>query len=123
MIKLKAWWLTVGWPWLKTNWWMVLLLPVLAVVATAWFMSKYIRPEVVISDPTSAADERARTEADLVLRQLGAEKTRLAGELADIKKKYADLQVKFEERLAAEIDDLRQNPDKLREAMLAAGKL
>lgn len=123
MTKIREWWLAVGWPWFRTNWWQVLLLPVLAVVATAWFMSKFIKPaDVIISDPTSAADERAKTEAELRFKQVAAEKQRLSLELLDLKKKYDDLLVDFDTRLEHRIAELRDDPEKLRQAMLAAGR-
>lgn len=122
MTKIREWWKSIGWPWLKSNWWVVLLLPVVAVVATAWVMSKYLRPSVTILNPTQAADERAKIETETRFKQVAAEKQRLSLELIKIQKKYDDLLAEFDSRLEHRIDELRNNPEKLRQMMLNAGR-
>ncbi len=119
--KVKIWWLGIGYPWFKTNWWVVLLLPVLAVVATAWFMSRFVNPFVI--DPVAPADDRAKEELKRRFAEMAAEKTRLTRELSDLRMKYTRLEVDFDKQLEARIDELRNDPEKLRQAMLAAGRV
>jgi hypothetical protein len=118
---VKAWWLKTGWPWLKENWWVLLLLPFIALVAVGVFL--WSRPRgVTIVEPLSEADERAKIEHDVRVKQLEAEKKRLQSELDEIHGRYEALKVTFEGRLQAKVEELRADPEKLRQAMLAAGR-
>lgn len=117
---MKTWWIEKGYPWLKENWWVLLLLPVLALVAIG--MAVWNRPVISVVEPLKGADDRARREAEDRAARMEAEKARLEAELAKIREEHAKLQVDFEARLEAKMDDLRSNPAKLREAMLAAGR-
>lgn len=118
---MKHWWQNTGYPWLKENWWLVLLSPLLLVVAVSVLVYDRVTRTVVV-DPLREADDRALLEARRRASELQAEKERLESELADIRAKYQDLQTRFEDRLAEEVDSLRDNPEKLRQAMLAAGR-
>lgn len=121
MNNIKTWWTTKGWPWLKENWWVVLLLPLMALAFVGWYlMTKENAPTVI--EPLAAADERAKTEAETRARQLEQENARLTAQLSELQTKYNTLQASMETRIASDVDGLRADPDKLRDAMLAAGK-
>lgn len=121
MKNIKDWWVSKGLPWVKENWWVVLLLPLIALVFLGWFfMTRTNAPTVI--EPLEAADERAKTEAETRTRQLEQENTRLTAQLADLQTKYEALQSTMETRIASHVDELRNDPEKLRQAMLAAGK-
>lgn len=120
MKNLKAWWLATGWPWLKENWWVLLSLPLLGLVALGMYIMN--RPTVSIVEPLAGADERAKTEAETRTRQLEEENTRLQGQLRDLQKKYDDLEAQMEQRLAERVEALRGDPEALKAAMLAAGR-
>lgn len=122
MKKISVWWKAVGYPWLKEYWWQVLLLPVLAVVATAWFMSRFVGHNPFVIDPVAPADDRAKEELKRRFAEMAAEKTRLSRELSDLHMKYTRLEADFDKQLEARIDELRNDPEKLRQAMLAAGR-
>jgi hypothetical protein len=116
---MKSWWLTTGWPWLKANWWVLLILPVMLLVAIGM---RLYRREVVVVDPTGPADERARTEAELRIKQLEAERARLQRSLTELEATSRALMEKFEERLAEEVEALRKDPERLRQLMLETGQ-
>lgn len=118
---MKDWWRTRGYPWLKENWWVVLLSPLLLFVAVSVLIYDRFMGTVVV-DPLREADDRALVEAQARARALAAEKARLESELSDIRSKYQELQDKFAQRLADEVEVLRNDPEKLRQAMLAAGR-
>lgn len=121
MANWKKWWLETGWPWLKENWWVLLILPVLALVFAGMFIwNRQIGVSIV--EPLAGADERARLEEQTRIQQLEAEKKRLEGELVVIQKRYDDLQATMEQQLADRVDELRKDPDKLKAAMLAVGR-
>lgn len=118
---MKVWWLTKGWPWLKENWWVLLLLPLLLLTGITVVLYDLTR-SVQVADPLREADTRARTEAETRARELQAEKDRLETELSDIRSKYQDLQTRFEERVANEVEALRNDPERLRRLMLEVGR-
>lgn len=119
---MKTWWTETGWPWLKGNWWVLLLLPLMALVALGMIMMRVMGGKTIVVDPTEKADERARIEAETRAQQLEAERNRLALELAGVVRERDQLREQFEQRLADEVQALRDDPEKLRQAMLDAGK-
>jgi cytochrome c-type biogenesis protein CcmH/NrfG len=119
---MKAWWLNKGWPWLKSNWWVLLILPLMALVAVGiWIWNRKQEVPVPI-DVLKPADDRAQVEAATRTKELEAEKIRLQQELTDITVKHDTLQSQFEERLQGEVDALRNDPERLRELMLSVGQ-
>jgi hypothetical protein len=114
---MRAWWIDTGWPWLKANWWILFLLPVMALV----WLAMRMKPQDVVVAPLAGADERAQYEIELRNEQLMAEKRRLANELAVVTKERDALRAEFEARLRAEVDTLRDDPEKLRMLMLTMG--
>lgn len=119
---MKTWWLKVGWPWLKENWWVVLLLPAMALVALGMIIMRGLSPGPVVVDPTKEADERAKVEAETRVRQLTVERARLAKELISLREEHKSLREHFEARLNQEVDSLRNDPEKLRQLMLQVGR-
>jgi len=118
---MKTWWQQKGWPWLKENWWVLLLLPLLLLTGLTIVLYDLTRTVQVV-DPLREADARARKEAETRARELQAEKERLETELAGIWTKYQRLQAEFEQRVASEVEALRDDPEKLRRLMLQVGK-
>lgn len=116
---MKTWWLDTGWPWLRQNWWVLLILPVMALVFIASRI--YTRPVKVI-DPVAPADERARVEAETRIKQLEAEKERLQRKLKALEADHNELIRKFEDSLKAEVEALRNDPERLRRLMLETGQ-
>lgn len=119
---MKDWWIKEGWPWLKANWWVLLILPLAALVALGMLVMRVLGTRTVVIDPTEEADERARVEEYTRSRQLEVERDRLAAELEDLRAEHASLREHFEQRLADEVQELRDDPERLRQAMLDAGK-
>lgn len=116
---MKNWWVNTGYPWLRENWWVVLLSPLLILVAVSVLIHDRL---LGVKDPLRDADGRAREEAETRLRLLEEEKQRLAAELADVRQKYEGLRAQLETKLADGVQELRDDPNKLRDAMLAAGR-
>lgn len=120
---MKTWWTEKGWPWLKGNWWVLFLLPLMALVAIGMFMMRFMTgPKTVVVDPLVGADERARLEAETRVRQLETERDRLAEELRDLRAEHDSFREHFEQRLAESVQELRDDPEKLRQTMLDVGK-
>ncbi len=118
---MKQWWRMTGYPWIKENWWFILLSPLLLLVAVSVLIHDRFKGVTAV-DPLREADGRALVEAQTRARELQAEKERLEKELTDIRSKYQELQDRFEARLADSVQELQDNPEKLRQAMLAAGR-
>ena len=78
--------------------------------------------EPVAVDHLRGTDALARAEAESRAQRFQEEKERLEAELNDIRQKYTDLQTQFESRLDARVQELRDNPEKLRQLMLAVGR-
>jgi len=119
---MKAWWIYTGWPWLKSNYWVLLLLPVMAIVAIGMFMMRMMPPKTKVIDPTAEADERARIEAETRGKAMSAEQGRLAQELEAVSAERDSLRAVLEAKQRNEVDGLRKDPEALREAMLRAGR-
>jgi len=115
---MKAWWTETGWPWLKENWWVMLILPVMLLV---WIAMR-AKPGTTIIDPLKNADARAKEEGEHREKMLEEENLRLEEELLDIKEKHDTLQKGFEEKLEEEVESLKRDPEKLRELMLRTGR-
>ncbi len=120
MKRLVDWWRAEGLPWAKEYWWAIPLLPVFLLTAIAMFAKG--RPVVSVIEPLRAADDRAKIEAETRVKQLETEKKRLESELELIRGRYTELQAQMEAKLASSVDELRRDPEKLKAAMLEAGR-
>lgn len=113
---MKAWWMDTAWPWLKTNWWMVLLAPLLIVPWLLWRLGAY-RREAVVLDPLKDADERAKAEAAERGRLQAEEDARRAAELQAASDQAAASREALEAAQRGETDRLREDPKALVDAM------
>ena len=118
---MKAWWVTKGWPFLKENWWSVLLAPLALLVIIAMLAVGLFRSRLTVIDPVAGADARAQLEAERRAQQLEEEKAKLEARIAELEQQYAELQVRFEKGLADEVEALRDDPERLRALMLRVG--
>ena len=116
---MKKWWIDTGWPWLKENWWVVLIFPLVALAYAGHRLFGIAQPAI---DPLRDADGRASAEQAERTRALQAENTRLAAELARIQAEHAELLAGVETRLEKRVQELQDDPQKLRDFMLAAGR-
>lgn len=108
-----------AWPWLRANWqWVLFPIGILLFVLRAM----QSRPEVLISDPTEKADERAKIEEETRARALEVEYARLAAEEKAVLDAAAAERVARETQQAGEVDQLRQDPQALADRMRRAGK-
>lgn len=114
-----TWIKETAWPWLKANWQWVLF-----PIGLALFILRMTSrgPQVQIIDPTEKADERARIEEETRTRQVEAERQRLAAEETAIQARADTARKATEAAQAAEVQQLREDPEALRDRMLRAGK-
>jgi hypothetical protein len=113
MKNIKNWWLFTGWPWFKSNWWVVLALPLMALVYVAFRMRRPPESSEVVSD---VLKQRLKT-AEL----LRDENVALQQRLTDAETKLKVQEKKLEDGLVVDVEDLRGNPERLRELMLNVG--
>lgn len=117
---MKKWWTETGWPWLKENWYLLLIFPVVALTYAFYRIFKFFPSPVI--DPLRDADHRAVEEQEKRLEELAKENQRLTEELAKIRAEYAAKDQALTEALSARVETLRGDPQKLRDAMLRAGR-
>lgn len=79
---MAKWWKTKAWPWIKENWWAVLLAPIALLVFALMFLMQGRKG--VVLDPLKGADERAAEEERLRASQLAQEKERLAARVSEL---------------------------------------
>lgn len=119
MKDVRTWWIDTGWPWVKAHWWVILLLPFMLLVALAMLLQKNTFRVVA---PLEEADRRASEENARRASELAEENARLVRQLTALQEEYDGLQKHMEDRLDARIQDLREDPEKLRQVMLEAGR-
>lgn len=117
---MKKWWTETGWPWLKENWYLLLIFPVVALTYAGYRFFKFFPNPVV--DPLLNADTQAREEAKKRIEELEKENERLTKELVSIRAEYDAKEQKLLETLSNSVETLRGDPQKLRDAMLRAGR-
>lgn len=114
MENIKNWWLASGWPWLKSYWWVLLIIPLVALVYLARALS---RSRVPAEEVTSEVlKQKLETAA-----KLRDENAALQERLRKAEQELADKQRRIDEGLAVDVEDLRANPEKLRQLMLNVG--
>lgn len=120
---MAEWWKTAAWPWMKENWWAVLLAPLALIIFILMVASKFATraPVAEVIDPLVEADKRAEVEENTRTHLLAAENTRLQFALEDIRTKYVTLQERLEHRVQEEVQALRDDPAALRALMLGIG--
>jgi len=94
----------------------------MALVALCMAVQRILMGRPVVIDPTREADIRAKEEAEARADKLRREKNRLALELALMTVERDKLLKQLEQRQAAQVQELRNNPEVLRQAMIEAGK-
>ncbi len=116
---MKAWWTTKAWPWLKKNWWLVLLAPVGVLVV----INKVFRPHIKVtsSELTGAADEahKASAEAARRIETLQAERD---ARVSQIHEEHEETVKVLTDEQAAKVNDLLEDPEELNSYLLDVGK-
>lgn len=111
---MKSWWSTKAWPWLKTNWWVVLLAPVLVIPWVIYVIWKaFAGPKVVVLDPLKKADERAAEERETREDLTDAAEVERACIEAELERKVAERTGALEARQEAETPALREDLDEV----------
>jgi hypothetical protein len=118
---MADWWKNKAWPWLKSNWWTLLLMPLALIVLGGMLAAKLLNRGPAVIDPLRNADERAMEEAETRARLLETEKLRLVARIDELTAENRSMQEHFERRLAEEAEGLRNDPERLRQLMLRAG--
>ncbi len=116
---MADWWKTTGWPWLKKNWWAVLLAPLALLIFVLMFFMR--GRQGVVLDPLAEANERAEEERRLRERGLQKERDDLAKRVQELEAEHEAQQEHIENRVREEVQALREDPEKLRELMLRVG--
>ena len=116
---MKDWWRSAAWPWLKKNWWLVVLFPigVLAVI------NKVFRPHtsVVTSELLEAestrheVEEAAREARELALEQKTAR-------IIEVQEEHAAVVAELTEDQASKAGALLDDPEALNSYLLQVGK-
>lgn len=116
---MADWWKQKGWPWLKKNWWAVLLAPLTLLVFALMFLMRG-KPGLVL-DPLREADERAKTEAEVRVKALAKERDQLKARVQELEAENRAQLQHIERRVQDEVQALRDDPEKLKELMLSTG--
>jgi len=120
---MKYWWRTTGWPWARENWWVLVLAPVMLVVVIGMAVMRLTRRQITaVIDPVGQADARSREEIARRIVGLEAERDRLKSELEDLKVKNQLILQNYEAQLLAGVEELRKDPEKLKDLMLRVGR-
>jgi hypothetical protein len=111
---MKIWWNETAWPWLKQNWWVVLLAPILFLPWVAKAIFRMLTPPPEVIDPLKEADARAAQEqaARSAAAQEGIREREATLDALEAKQEAAEAAVKarqadeVEAMRAGDIDDL-----------------
>ncbi len=106
------------WAWLKKNW----VVAVGAIGAVLGFIFLSRRQSVVVVDPTSKADDRAKHEENVREAELAKEEDKLKEELEEIKVEHDSAVDAVTEKLKDETEEVERDSNKVREYMLKAAK-
>lgn len=120
---MKTWWTTTGWPWLKGNWWVLLILPLMLLVVAGMALMRFLAakpPEVI--DPTAGDDERERIETKTRNAQLTAQNAHLKRQLDDAAARHDAQRAAFEQTLKDQVPSLRDDPEALAALMRQVGQ-
>lgn len=114
---MKIWWNETAWPWLKQNWWVVLLAPILFLPWVAKAIFRMLTPPPEVIDPLKEADARAaleRAKRDEAYRSGELERRET---LKALEAKQEAATTALEARQAGEVEVLREDVDKLAERL------
>lgn len=117
---MSDWWAKTAWPWLRTHWYLLPFAPLLLFVAV--FSLARRNGGVVVVEPLREADEKAREEAAAREAAEAAEEAKLKERVATIQAESATAQTQIEAELAQDAEGLKGDPEKIRDAMLRAGR-
>ena len=120
---MKTWWTSTGWPWLKGNWWVLLILPLMLLVVAGMAMMRFLGskpPEVI--DPTAGDDERERIETKTRNAQLTAQNAYLQRQVTEITARHDAQRAAFEQTLKDQVPALRDDPEALAALMRQVGQ-
>ena len=109
------------WAWVK-RYWRYLLFPVGIVLGIVSMLAS--RREVVVTSPsevTEAEKERLLAAAEAHAKKAALEKER-AAKVKEIEQAYRDTLDRLTEEQKGQVEELREDPDKLNEFLLQVGK-
>lgn len=118
---MARWWKKTAWPWFKENWWAVLIAPLAILVLGGMLVARLFGRGPDVPDPFREADERALEEQRTRARVLEAEKERLTRRVEQLEDQTHQLQEALEEALGGRVEDLREDPQRLKDLMVRVG--
>jgi len=116
---LGEWWTKTAWPWLRTHWYLLPFAPLLLFIAV---MSFARRNNGAVVEPLREADEKAKEEAAMREAAGAAEEAKLKERIAALQVENAAAQSQIEAELTQDAEELKGDPEKIRDAMLRAGR-
>lgn len=118
---MMEWWNKKGWPWLKENWWKVLIFPVGLVLAAIALLSRGKKGDVeeLGADPLREADRRAEEEQITRRHLIVKENERLREELARIEREREEAMKNLSEEQRSRYEELKEDPDALNAWLLS----
>lgn len=108
------------WGWLK-KYWKWLLFPVGIVLGILALVNKDRIKDVVAPEAVKAEEDRIKHELEARKRAEQAEQERKAA-VEELERRHADTLEKLTEGQKAQVEELRENPDKLNEFLIGVGK-
>jgi len=116
---VSKWWNEKARPWLKKNWWAVVLFPLGILI----IINKVFRPHltVVTSEISgaAAAKEEIDAEADKQRAEADAKRTE---RLAEVQEQHAETVAALTTEQAAKVEELLKDPEELNSFLLSVGK-
>ena len=101
-----------AWEWVKTHWqWILFPVGILLFILGRGSKSA----EVITTDPTKKADDRAKVERERREAELAAEQARLRARLDEVHQENAGKLQKLTEEQMGQAAELEQDPEKLNE--------
>jgi hypothetical protein len=115
-----VWWTLKALPWLKRNWkW--LLFPIGIIAFIGGFLLRRRRPDVVAPELVGAAETalKANDKAEEEREEAREEKDE---KIAEIEKEHATTVAKLTRKQRDDVEELKDDPDKLNDYLLDVGK-
>ena len=114
-----TWWTLKAWPWLK-KYWKWLLFPLGIIIFILGYSSRK-KITVTSSELLGHAEEKKKLD-DEAARQLGTARADRDVKLAGIQKEHEATVAKLTRKQRDEMEELREDPDKLNDFLLGVGK-